>query len=152
MNGILASRAAMPTDPIAVPAYGAGKNADPKLFAPPWLCVGQIVRNPGIDEFSLPSPYVIHEPMLGRMNVSDPVCISSSAPPCREFDPHIDLMKQMSSTFFANRGNRSLTHAPLCPYCLNAHGDCSRLNVSLDTTFGRANGSGFPWSRFNSGL
>jgi cell division protein FtsZ len=29
----------------------------------------------------LPSPYVIHDPMLGRTNVSLPVCSSSSAPP-----------------------------------------------------------------------
>ena len=90
--------------------------------------------------------------MLGRTNVSLPVCNSNSAPPCRELDPHMDLIKHISSTIFAVSGKRSLTHAPLCPYCLNAHGDCSKLNVSLDTTFGRSNGNGFPWSRFNNGL
>ena len=79
---------------------------------------------------------MIHEPMLGRTNVSEPVCSSSSAPPWREFEPCIDLMKQRSSTHFATSGNKSLTQAPLCPYCLNAQGDCSRLNVSLETTFG----------------
>ncbi len=87
--------------------------------------------------FSLPNPYVIQDPMLGRTNVSLPVCSSSSAPPWREFEPYMDLMKQMSSTSFATSGNRSLTHIPLWPYCLKFQGDCNRLNVSLETTFGR---------------
>ena len=82
--------------------------------------------------------------MDGRMNVSLPVCNSSNAPPWREFDPHMDLMKQTSSTRLANSGNRSLTHMPLCPYWWNSHGDLSRLKVSLETTFGRWNGSGLP--------
>src|SRR4029077_4331133 len=99
---------------------------------------------PGRSWFSVPRPYVIHEPMLGRTNVSLPVCSSSSAPPCREFEPHIDLIKQMSSTWRDNSGNKSLTHMPLCPCCLNSHGDLRRLKVSLETTFGRLNGSGFP--------
>src|SRR5690606_32952328 len=101
MNGILASRAGIPMYPIAVPAYGAGRKAEPKLLAPPCDCVGQMVTNPGIEEFSLPSPYVIHEPILGRINVSDPVCNSSSAPPWREFDPCMDLMMHRSSTHLA---------------------------------------------------
>src|SRR4051812_7477695 len=96
-----------------------------------------MVMNPGMLWFSLPRPYVIHEPMDGRTNVSLPVCSSSSAPPWREFDPHIDLMKHISSTRFDNSGNNSLTHMPLPPCCLNSQGDLSRLNVSLETTFGR---------------
>src|SRR4029077_17019844 len=103
-----------------------------------------MVINPGMLWFSVPSPYGIHDPMLGRTNVSLPVCSSKSAPPCREFDPHIDLMKQMSSTCCDNSGNSSLTHMPLCPCCLNSQGDLSRLKVSLETTFGRLKGSGLP--------
>ena len=65
--------------------------------------------------------------MLGRMNVSDPVCSSSSAPPCREFEPCIDLMMQRSSTHLATSGNRSLTHAPLCPYWPEAPGRLKQI-------------------------
>ena len=36
--------------------------------------------------------------MLGRTNVSLPVCSSSRAPPCREFEPCIELIMQRSST------------------------------------------------------
>ena len=54
--------------------------------------------NPGRSWFSVPSPYVIHDPMLGRTNVSLPVCSSSSAPPCREFEPCMPLRMHMSST------------------------------------------------------
>ena len=36
--------------------------------APPWASVGQIVINAGRFWFSVPSPYVTHEPMLGRTN------------------------------------------------------------------------------------
>src|SRR3954454_21132088 len=101
---------------------------------------------PGRSWFSVPRPYVIHDPMLGRTNVSDPVCSSSSAPPCREFEPCIDLMKHRSSAHPARCGNNSDTHAPLCPYRLKANGDLSRFPVALDTTRGFGNGSGLPSS------
>src|SRR3954454_4009299 len=107
---------------------------------------------PGRSWFSVPRPYVIHDPMLGRTNVSDPVCSSSSAPPCREFDPCIDLMKHRSSTTVLRCGNSSDTVAPLCPYRLNAHGEASRLPVSPDTTRGLGNGSGLPSSSVSFGL
>ena len=53
-------------------------------------------------------------PHDGRTNVSLPVWISSSAPPCREFDPHMDLMKQMSSTRLRNL--REQTRLPTCRF------------------------------------
>ncbi len=40
---------------------------------------------------------MIHEPMLGRTNVSLPVCHSSTAPPCREFEQCIELITHRSS-------------------------------------------------------
>ena len=95
---------------------------------------------------------MIHDPMLGRTNVSDPVCSSRSAPPCREFEPCMDLMKHKSSTPFATFGNSSETHAPLCPCCLKANGDLSKFPVALETTRGLANGSGLPSSSVNFGL
>ena len=44
---------------------------------------------------------MIHEPMLGRIKVSLPVCSSRSAPPCREFEPFIERMMHRSSTHAA---------------------------------------------------
>src|SRR4051812_45453197 len=111
-----------------------------------------MVTNPGRSRFSVPSPYVTQLPMLGRTNVSEPVCSSSRAPPCREFDPCIDLMKHRSSTMADRCGNNSDTVAPLCPYRLNFHGEASRLPVSLDTTRGLGNGSGLPSSAVSFGL
>src|SRR5690349_14340941 len=111
-----------------------------------------MVTKPGKSRFSVPKPYVIHDPMLGRTKVSDPVCSSSNAPPWREFEPCIDLMKQRSSTQVAMCGNNSDTHIPLCPCCWNAKGDLSRLPVALDTTRGFGNGSGFPSSAASFGL
>src|SRR4051794_41053009 len=90
--------------------------------------------------------------MLGRTKVSLPVCTSRSAPPCRELEPHIELMTQRSSTQAPRCGNSSLTGMPLCPYGRNSQGDFNRLPVGLETMRGFANGSGFPWSRASSGL
>src|SRR5215470_14820246 len=103
-----------------------------------------MVMKPGRFRFSVPRPYVTHEPMLGRTNVSLPVCSSSSAPPCREFEPYIELMMQRSSTHLATCGNSSLTQAPDWPYCLNDQGDFSRLPVCDEKTRGLAKGRGLP--------
>ena len=90
--------------------------------------------------------------MLGRMKVSLPVCSSSSAPPWRELDPYIDLMKQRSSVISAILGKTELTQAPLWPCCLKAQGDFSRLPVAPETIRGLGNGNGLPWSLSSCGL
>ena len=58
------------------------------------------------------------DPMDGRIKVSGPVCNSSRAEPCREFEPYIDLMKHNSSDIDAMCGKISDAHWPHWPYCL----------------------------------
>src|SRR4051812_4821631 len=123
MNGIFARSDGTPVAPMGVPWYTAGRNAELQLFTPPWVRLGQTVMKPGRSWFSVPSPYVIQEPMLGLTNVSLPVCNSSNAPPCLEFEPCIELITQRSSTQPAMFGNNSLTGMPLEPCCANLNGE-----------------------------
>src|SRR4051812_31413913 len=97
---------------------------------------------PGRVRVSVPRPEGIHEPMLGRTKVSLPVCNSSSAPPCRELEPFSEWRKHISSAHAPTCGNSALTHAPHLPYCLNFHGEASKLPVSPETIRGLANGNG----------
>src|SRR6476660_6078564 len=108
--------------------------------------------NPGRLAFSLPRPYETHDPMLGRMKLSLPVCTLRVAPPWAAFVPWIECRKQMSSTHPATCGKSSLTCIPLEPYFLNFQGEASRFPVELKMTLGRANGKGLPWSRCRRGL
>ena len=75
--------------------------------------------------------------MLGRTKVSEPVWSSSSAPPCRELEPCIELMTQRSSTHFATSGNSSLTQAAALPVLLELPGRLAAgCRSRLETTFG----------------
>ncbi len=85
------------------------------------------------------------------MNVSEPVCNSSSAEPCREFEPYIDLMKQRSSDIDAMCGKISDAHWPHWPYCLKLYGEATRLPVALETMRGFLPGYGLPVSRCRAG-
>ena len=88
------------------------------------------------------------------MKVSLPVCHSSTAPPWRGFEQCIERMIVRSSTMPAICGKISLTQAPLSPCRLNAKGEPMRLppRRGNETTLGPAKGSGFPVSRFRTGL
>src|SRR4051794_22444909 len=117
MKGIFACSEEILALPMGVPWKAAGRNAELQLFTPPCVSVGQTVMNPGSDWFSVPRPYVIHDPMLGRTNVSEPVCSSSSAPPCRELEANMELITHRSSMHAPTCGNNSLTSMPLRPRC-----------------------------------
>ena len=54
--------------------------------------------------------------MLGRVNVFEPVCSCSVAPPCATLSPTIERMTHMSSACFATFGKSSLISMPLWPY------------------------------------
>ena len=91
-----------------------------------------MVMNPGMLWFSVPSPKVGHEPILGRTNVSPPVFSSSKVPPWREFETYIELAMHRSSTHWFIWRNQSLTQMPPSTCCLNSKRDLRRLNVSLE--------------------
>ena len=80
--------------------------------------------------------------MLGRTNVSLPVCHSRTAPPCREFEQCIELITQRSSARSARCGNSELIQSPLSPCWRNSNGEPTRLPMRLgnDTTRGRFSG------------
>src|SRR5437868_7948245 len=82
---------------------------------------------PGRFWHSLPSPYVIHAPMLGLPCIPFPLCIKKCAVVCSEKSPYMDRIIARSSTHSPTWGNRSLTGIPLCPYFLNSQGDLSTL-------------------------
>ena len=80
-----------------------------------------ITTNPGRFSFTDPRPLFTHDPRHGLPDKIRPEFIISIADPCSGLSAYIDLMNAMSSTQVARCGNRSETHAPHCPYCLNFH-------------------------------
>src|SRR5690606_22123688 len=64
-----------------------------------------------------PSPYVTHDPMLGRPNWAVPVFMNILAGAWLGTSVATVLMKHNSSATRAVCGRHSLTHAPLCPRC-----------------------------------
>src|SRR5882724_11504104 len=73
--------------------------------------------------FSVPSPYVSHDPMDGRPTWLCPVFIINMDGSWFGISVYTDRMKQMSSTHSPTCGNSSLTSMPLFPYFLNWNGD-----------------------------
>src|SRR5262249_37451024 len=108
-----------------------------------------MTMKPGKLWFSLPSPYVSHDPMLGRENACSPVFICRQAPLWLMLSATIERMTHRSSTHEATCGKSSLTSVPHWPCLLNFHGDLRRLPVLVRTSFGISKGSGLPlsWSR-----
>src|SRR5690606_25655203 len=149
---IVAAVAGTDALPSGTPWYAPGRKAEDQLLTPPWPSVGQIVTKPGRSGFSLPRPYRIQLPRLGRTKVSEPVWTFSRAPPCASLLPCIDLTKHRSSTQRATCGNSSLTQAPHSPCWRKRQGEPSRLPVSAKVTRGLGKGSGLPESRCSSGL
>src|SRR6266478_6723295 len=91
--------------------------------------------------------------MLGRVNVFEPVCNWSNAPPCATLSPTTERTTHMSSMHEPTCGNRSLTSMPLCPYGRNAHGDFINPPIFPSANVsGRLKGSGFPSYLASEGL
>src|SRR5579863_1716411 len=61
-------------------------------------------------------------------------------------------MTHRSSTHVAMCGKSSLTAVPHWPYCLNDHGEPSRLPVLVRSSFGFSNGNGLPMSFVRRGF
>ncbi len=90
--------------------------------------------------------------MLGRMNVSDPVCSCNSAPPCALLSAWTERMTHRPSASSRTFGNRSDTMRPDLPPGLNAHGDFIRLPVAANWTRGLMPGNSLPSCLASSGL
>src|SRR6185503_7745914 len=104
--------------------------------------------NPGKFWFSEPSPYVTHEPRLGRINRASPQFMSNNDGSWLGTSACIERITAMSSMFSATCGKSSLTSMPLWPYFLNLNGDANAAPV-LRSVRGFSIGSNLPayfWS------
>src|SRR5687768_8535448 len=82
-----------------------------------------MTTNPGRFRFSVPSPYVTHDPKLGRGCRPSPQFIRSSDGSWLGTSACIDRITAMSSTCSAVLAKISLTSIPDSPYLLNLNGD-----------------------------
>ena len=78
---------------------------------------------PGRFWFSEPSPYVTHEPKLGRTCRTSPQFIIISDGSWFGMSVYIERMTHRSSTHSPTFGKISLTSMPLWPYFLKLNGD-----------------------------
>ena len=69
---------------------------------------------------SVPRPQLTHDPMLGRLNVAEPVWMPMVAQKWSPLMFFIERMTQMSSIMLPMCGNKSLTSVPACPCLRNA--------------------------------
>src|SRR5262245_44461453 len=90
-----------------------------------------MARKAGRFWFSVPSPYVTHEPTLGRTIRGSPQFISISAGSWLGRLVTIERITAMSSMHDPTCENRSLTSIPLCPYLRKPNGDGSAAPVLL---------------------
>ena len=88
-----------------------------------------MTTKPGMFWFSLPSPYVSHEPMLGRTDRASPQFIRSSDGSWFGTSACIERMTQRSSADWAVCLKSSLTSRPLWPYFANLNIDGNALPV-----------------------
>src|SRR5438309_10887878 len=107
------SRIGSPPERNGTPWYEVGRNPLDHKAAPPRGPRGPDCRttNPGRSVDSLPRPYVIHEPMLGRPNLVDPVLTKHLAGPWLKFSAATPLRNEMSSETPAICGSSSDTQA-----------------------------------------
>src|SRR5690242_13914591 len=82
-----------------------------------------MAMKPGRFWFSVPRPYVTHDPTLGRAIWASPQFISISDGSWLGTSAFIDRMTHKSSAWRAMLGNRSLTGSPLWPYFRNLKGE-----------------------------
>ena len=78
---------------------------------------------PGRFWFSLPKPYITHEPMLGRVICASPQFMSMSDGSWLGTSACIDRMTHMSSMQVPSWGKISLTSTPDLPIFLNWKGE-----------------------------
>src|SRR5262245_21516256 len=83
-----------------------------------------MAMKPGRFWLTLPSPYVTHEPMLGRGSRASPQLSSKSDGSWLGTSAYIERMTHRSSAHhFATCGNRSLISSPLLPCLANLNGE-----------------------------
>src|ERR1700693_547052 len=104
-----------------------GKKPEPQFEAlplgSPRPSVSYIVTKPGRLRFSLPKPYVTHEPTHGKPIRDMPVLIMNRAGEwLLELVQH-EWMKAILSTCCATCGKISEPHLPQSPYCRKRNGD-----------------------------
>ena len=80
--------------------------------------------NAGRFWLSAPSPYTLHDPMLGRTISASPHDIMSCAGSCTGVVVLMERTMHISSTCLARCGNSSLTSMPLCPCFENLKPPC----------------------------
>src|SRR3954467_15385567 len=115
------------------PWYMDGRNPAPQFDAPPLVPFVPVenTTNAGKSLDSLPSPYVVHAPKLGRPNCWLPVFIMIcpgawlNASVCSDFTMH------KSSATVARCGNNSDNSAPDCPCRANLYFGPSRVEFGL---------------------
>src|SRR5580692_4253568 len=104
-----------------------GKKPEPQFEAfplgRPRPSVSYIVTKPGRLLFSLPTPYVTHEPMQGKPILDMPVLIMNSAGEWLFDVVQHEWMKAILSTWRATFGKISEPHLPQSPYCRKRKGD-----------------------------
>src|SRR5262245_16324168 len=91
-------------------------------MGPPLFGAGLMVTNPGRSALSVPSPYTVQAPRLGRLNWKLPVCRCWNACGWAGTSVFIDLMTHSSSACLASSGYSSLIQTPDLPDCWNFHG------------------------------
>src|SRR5262245_7862411 len=90
----------------------------PLIGPPEW---SSLTTNPGKFSFSLPRPYVTHDPRAGCPDRIRPEFIMSMADPWIGDSAYMLCTNAMSSTHDPMFGNRSLTILPHLPYGSNFH-------------------------------
>src|SRR6266568_150733 len=112
--------------------------------------------NPGRFSFSVPRPYVTHEPIEGCPWRGEPVKSNNSAGVWLNWSVFMDLITHKSSAASWSLGIASDIQMPLLPYCAN----CLGVPISLGTPEVKANlrpfrnssGQGFSFHLTSSGL
>src|SRR5215467_3680116 len=112
---------------------------------------GHSTTKPGRFLFSVPSPYVSHDPRDGLPAWLNPVFIISIDGSWFGMSVYIDRIQQMSSAIWPTLGNSSLTSMPHCPYFLNWNGERSREPVLRSVRMAPL-GRGWPWYLSSIGL
>ena len=129
-KGVLKAVAAV-NGPIAKLLKGRNP-LDQHAFPPSGLFWPEMrTTNPGRSLFSVPSPYVSHEPMLGRPGIWNPVFMKICAGAWLNWSVCIERTTATSSAISLKWGNTSLTHCPLLPTCSNLNGEPRSLGVPL---------------------
>src|SRR5262249_47491335 len=139
------------------PWYRAGMNPAPQLRGPLTTVplVSCMTTNAGRSWFSVPRPYVTHDPSDGRPARMDPVFIWQMPAEWLMPSPQHERITARSSAQVAVCGSQSLTHSPPLPCCChfrlhaNSGEPNSPIAVMILPTDG---GSGLPAISLTLGL